>query len=236
MPASPVIVNSGVALNAFATTLTTSVNLVEDGDTVFLWAGSDSGQIITGVTTAGLTWSLRKGITTSGSGNNNAACSLWWTTIPIGSGITDVVALATFSGEYDASGGIAFNVRGWASTGPFDNNMVLPLGWSGNPPGTEDYSTNQNDDLLIYCRGGEAVDPLGGVPAGWTKENFVANSGGFGFFGGVLAYRSVSAPQSAIPFNDDTNSSGFSCFLIDAVTSDIVTGSSQRPFLIRPSR
>lgn len=218
--ASPSIVTYGTGLSSFGTTITTSVGGTAQHDILLLWAGCDNGRTITGVVGTGLAWTKILDLTNAGSGNNNAACSLWWAAVPVATPTVSLVA--TFSGTVDDAAAILLCIRGCAIGSPFDPNGSLPLGWVGNPPGTQTFSTTENDDLLISFRGAEFGNPFNGVPAGWTLAAFAANSGGFGFMTVVAGYQSVATPQTNVSYNDDANIGSFGCIGITALTADTV--------------
>lgn len=218
--ASPTIPTSGVGFGDLTSTVSASIGGTLANDIVLMLAGCDNGLDVTGVagTAMGTPWTKLLDVTSGGSGVDNGACSLWWATVPAST--VSVSATATFAGTAHLTAAILFNVRGCNPGAPFDPNVSLPKGQGGNPPGTIVFSTTQADDLLISFRAGHAASPFAGMPAGWTKLAFVANSGLLQFMTEVVGYQSVSSVQTNVSYNDDPNCNSFSCIGIVALTAD----------------
>jgi hypothetical protein len=160
-------------------------------------AAAGAAATVSSVTSAGVTWALRKRSNSSTTGG----LELWWAH---GTGtLAGYTVTVNMTGAYDDAIAVLTVVSGCAvPAAPFDINASLPAAQSAPTnswtPVFTGISTSSTDDLLLFITG--AITG-GGTPAsGFTRIIGASNGGGTWNAVCALDGRGVTAVQSAATF------------------------------------
>jgi hypothetical protein len=186
------VVGAGEPASSVALTLST----VNAGDIIIVFLESfNGGPTLSVADTAGLTWTKRQSVDTSGTGGNTTSIvEEWWALAP--SALSSDVITITMSGDQFLIG-YAFAISGANTTSPFDTNAAVPA--SNNVGGFASISTTAANTFVIAYNRHSSLSSFS-AGSGFT---LVATPIGFG---DLAQYAIFSSAQTGLSVADSSPS------------------------------
>lgn len=179
--------------------LTTSL----PNDIIVLMAYAEVGRsgtqsAITSVSGGGLTWTRRAVANASGQ----SSLELWYAVATTALSFTSITM--TYAANFDDASASAFGVNGCNLANPWDSHGNFPATQSLTVDAAPSFtvSTNNAEDFLIFAVATSALWSAypGTLPMGFSTAAMSQNNGGALFAFEVVAYKQVTAVQSASTF------------------------------------
>lgn len=210
---------SATATTTVAATLTTAqtndiicalVHVEKDATALF----------ISGVSGGGLTW-RRRSMTSAVNVSTSVgaqALELWWAVAA--SALTAQTITATCSATFDDATIVVFGVHGCNTANPWDANDSLPAQlWDQTAPSFTGISTNNANDLLLYCVGAVGGNSLT-APSGFTLIDSASNAGGTRQSSCAAYGEGVTSTQSSVTVTAGGSLGLPTTALFEALTAD----------------